>query len=59
MWPPEFSLYIPYVIHFAPLHFLAIRGSPPGDANRRYLLFFASGFKDPPARRGSRFAATP
>ena len=52
MWPLEFSLYIPYVFHFAPLHFLAILGSPPGQANSRYLSLFPSGCKVPHARRG-------
>ena len=43
MWPLEFYLYIPYVIHFAPLHFLAILGSPPGQAHSRSLSLFPSG----------------
>ena len=37
MWDLEISLYIPFVFRNAPWHFLALLGSPPGQANKPYL----------------------
>ena len=37
MWALEISLYIPFVFRNAPWHFLALLGSPPGQANKPYL----------------------